>query len=242
MNDAERTSFHLTTQAGPRGFALGVSLALACSAPLVVGCGSAVGGAGGAGGSATSATSTSTSTAATGSTGSGSDQALCQKMIKAFCMKLFQCVPAGTPKVKTEADCEAQYGMSCTAGAACPLDASKIDTCVADVGMIACTGTSPTLPTSCDANNLCQMGGQPYCLGQSVDVSGGGVGGAGSGSQCTLTLDSCSDGNTYSVACGTTCTCTVNGQSPKGVPTADYCGSGGRKAAIAACGWNLYSN
>jgi hypothetical protein len=240
MNEPRLTPSHPRIRFAAPTAALGAALTIALSIPFAGGCGSAAGGAGGAGGA--TATGTATGTTTTSSTGSsGNDQALCQKMMTAFCMKLFQCVPGGTPKIKTEADCEAQYGQTCTGGTTCPLDAAKIDACVADLGALACTGGNPMLPPTCDAMNLCQVGGQPYCLGQSVDVSGSG-GGGGSGSQCTLTLDSCSDGNTYSVQCGATCTCTVNGQSPKVVPTADYCGSGGRKAAITACGWNLYGH
>lgn len=218
-------------------------VAMGLTAALAGGCGSSVEGAGGSGG-ATSSKATS-GTGNTTSTGSGNDVVSCQKIVHATCVKLFECVPAGTPSIKTEQDCEAQYGMGCTGPTSCPLDTTKVSACVADLGMVACSGSNTGLtPPSCKPAALCQSGGQPYCLGTSVESSmgAGGAGGAGTSAGCTLTLDECSDGNTYALSCNGTCTCTVNGGSPKVVPaTTGLCGGGGKKNAVAACGWNLYA-
>ncbi len=220
-----------------------VIAAAALTSLLTIGCDNSVTRAGGAGGAAGSQETTGSGN--TASTGSGNDVLSCQKIVHATCVKLFECVPAGTPSIKTEQDCEAQYGQGCTGPTNCPLDTAKVGTCVTDLGIVVCNGSNPGLtPPSCKPAALCQSGGQPYCLGTSIESSfgGGGAGGGGTSAGCTLTLDECSDGNTYAVSCNGTCTCTVNGDGSQVVPsTTDLCGAGGKKVAVAACGWPLYA-
>lgn len=191
----------------------------------------------GSGGSTSSATSTGTPS----STGSGKDTAACKEFVAALCMKAAHCAPGSTPQ--SEQECETMYGTSCPGTFGCPLDGAKVDTCTSDLGTVACMGNNFTPPPSCEIPSLCQVGGQPYCLEGSISISdgAGGGGGDGAGGSCALHLDACSDGNSYAVTCNGTCTCTTNGSSPKVVADADYCGSSGRKLAVAACGWDLYA-
>jgi hypothetical protein len=206
---------------------------------VVSGCGSSPADDGAGGGSTSSgatAGTANTGNATTGiaSTGSGStdNTTQCEKIITATCAKIYMCDPA-TTEFPNEAACNSMGDANCMGPSSCAIDSGAVDTCVSDLGAVACTGGAMN-PPSCAADKLCKDTGQPYCLGTGVSDSGQG---------CTLTLDNCSDSHTYAVACDTTCTCTIDGASPKTVPMADYCSGSngaGKKSAITACGWNLY--